>query len=309
VPRTAGQDVRLAHALTPAEQIDTLMEMADDLRGEAVRLADPRSGAPGSADELALLAELYGQVVRRGIGGRARVLPREARLALVPSLVQRLQRTEKDLTVLSENLLPARAHYLQPISRSAQEVAVQLREEPKAPPGHPEAINWTGARPLLATLVLAGLRLAEEPDPLRRAEVASDLAQQLALTVALVSAEDDSQQVAELGSTLGHLMEQGVAGNLDRAEEADPKGSRRAEAEQVRQRAAQATATLERNLAHAPPAARAGLQRALEASEQAWNRKDNGKAKGKGASGAPGHAPFIPPGLRKKMQADPSGAP
>jgi hypothetical protein len=76
----------------------------------------------------------------------------------------------------------------------------------------------------------------------------------------------------------------------------------------VRERAGRATEVLERNLAKAPAAARAGLERALVASDTG-----RGQVTGKGASRPPGGGPpwkkgdgehpgkgSIPPGWQKK---------
>jgi hypothetical protein len=166
-------------------------------------------------------------------------------------------------------------------------------------------------------LVLQGLRLAEAPEPLRRAEVASELGQQLAQAVVLLAAGGDADQAADLGAALGELMDVGVAANLERAEKADLKGERRAEAEQVRRRVAQTGEALERNLEAVPEAARAGLERALRRSAPGWERSQNkGKGKGKGppwlrdgkdAQAGPAHPK--PPGQQKKAQPKGPGEP
>ena len=68
------------------------------------------------------------------------------------------------------------------------------------------------------------------------------------------------------------LLEGGVADNLEREAARGPAPDRLAEAERVRQRAAQATDVLERNLSRAPAAARPGLERALGASARGRDR-------------------------------------
>ena len=101
-------------------------------------------------------------------------------------------------------------------------------------------------------------------------------------------------------------MDYGVDDNLERVEAGDPQGTRSAEVGKVRERAAEATAVLELNLEKAPPAAKAGLQRALEASGRTTSKSDP-KKKEKSGKGPPwvkvgekGGKP-LPPGLQKKF--------
>src|SRR5439155_21150184 len=76
-----NRDVHLAQASGPVEQLDALVHLADDLRGEALRRV--RAGTP---DELPLLASLYDQVVRRGVVGKAAALPVEQKPTVVPKI-------------------------------------------------------------------------------------------------------------------------------------------------------------------------------------------------------------------------------
>ncbi len=156
-----------------------------------------------------------------------------------------------------------------------------------------------GGQPLLAALVSGGLRLAEESDPLRRAEVSSALAGLLAQAIVLLSARGDAEQADELGTAMGELLYVGVTSNLDRVAATAPPGARAAEAEQVRRRAAQAQAVLEQNLEQATGPARAGLQRALQASRHGAERAAQG-GPGKGKSKGP-------PWLRDNPEEEPKG--
>ncbi len=302
-PRIAMHDVRLAAAPTTGEQLDALASMADDLRTEAIRLT-----RQGAWDEVALVADLYDRVVRRGLAGRVKSLSADERAALVPPLVRQLRATETEVGAVSANILPAAADLLRPIARAAQDGSANFQSGQGAAEVAPAPVPMGGPEPFLKVLVLSGLQLAEETDPLQRADLSSTLAQRLAQAIVLLSAGGDADQAAELGSALGSLMDRGVSENLVRVETADLPESRRAEVEKVRKRSARAMAVLERNLSGAPPAARMGLQRALQASgiggDQAKQRgKGKSKGKGKGQGGNTG-----PPWLRDEKE-DKSGPP
>jgi hypothetical protein len=295
--RLAEQDVRLAAALGVEEQFTAFGRMADALQAEAFRLA-----REGARDELTLAADLYGLVVRRGLASRVGSLPAGRRAELTAGLVGRLQATQTAVERQAEEALPAVAELLRPLGTAARDAAAAIQadrpaaEAPRTPaPG--------AAQPLLTVLVVQGLRLAEEEDPLRRADLSAELAHHLSQAVVLLAAGGDADQASDLSASLGELMDVGVAENLDRAEKADVKGARRAEAEQVQQRASQAVEALKRNLAHAPEAARAGLERALKASAEGWERSQRDG----GSKGKPGRKG--PPWLRGDKDAPPPGEP
>ncbi len=294
VPRVAEQDVRLAASMTPADQLDGLIRMANVLKDEAFRLAQG-----GPRDELVLVAQLYDQVIRRGMVGRVKSLNPEQRRTMIAPLVEQLQGTATRVEGLSASILPAMAELLRPVSKTAREGSALLMD-PGAGASETTSLANVSGQALVAVLVLSGLRLVEESDPLRRANLSSELGQELTQTIALLSANGEEEQASELGVTLGELMDRGVAGNLDRVEADDVKGGRRAEVEQVRQRAAQTTTVLERNLAQAPAAARPGLQRALQASKQGRDRATKGVPKGQGK---PDHTG--PPWLREGKEDGP----
>src|SRR5262249_53783156 len=147
------------------------------------------------------------------------------------------------------------------------------------------------SRPLLAALVCHGLRLADEADPLHRAAICSEVAEILAPNIVVLSMQGNAQETRDLGASMGDLVERGVASNLEQVEDAEPTEAQQEQAERIRRRTAQAAEVLEQNLAQAPPAARAGLQRAIEASGKGRDKAlqpNKNKAKGKGVKNAPG---------------------
>src|SRR5206468_10712566 len=88
--RLLERDLRLARTTQPGEQLRLLGDMAGDLRTEAVQLA-----RQGAREDAALVAGLYGRVVRRGVVGRALVLPPQQ--AQVRDALRLLQEAEDEI--------------------------------------------------------------------------------------------------------------------------------------------------------------------------------------------------------------------
>src|SRR5581483_9028326 len=143
-------------------------------------------------------------------------------------------------------------------------------------PGRPEPSLPAVRDPsrLLATLVLSGLKLTEENDPISRADLCADLASRVVPSVILLSSGSDLQEAGDLGECLATLLNRGVIKNLDQAETKTILEARLVEMEKVRHRLLQVIALLDQNLAHAPPAARTGLQQAMKVIDAA--RKERG---------------------------------
>ncbi len=296
--RVLRHDIRLAEAPDVDEQLTVLNLLAGDLKDEALRLA-----RQGSAQDLTPLAELYERVLRDGIVRRAAALPDEKRAALVAPLVLQLRANDDDIRQAAHEALPVVADLLEPFRNASRESAELLETGRRPAEVVAPATAGRGFRPLLAALVQQALKLADETDPLRRADLCSELAALLTPALVVLAAGSDVQQAEEMGSCLGDLLERGVANNLDRAESEDAQGLRQAELDKVRERSVQAAAVFERNLEDAPPAAQAGLQRVVEASTEGRERVlQPGKPKGKpGHPGPPGKGkPIVPPGLKNK---------
>lgn len=155
-------------------------------------------------------------------------------------------------------------------------------------------------RDLLGTLVLQALPLAEEDDPLRRADHCNAVAEQLVQGILLASSDGDTTRAEQLGGLLGEVLDRGIAPNLERIDLQDADPPRLADAERVEQRSGQAVEVLQRNLEKAPPAAQPGLQKALEAVGKEKPPGHPGKGKGK-KDKAP---KALPPGLQKKMNGE-----
>jgi len=124
-------------------------------------------------------------------------------------------------------------------------------------------------RRLVDALVNGGLRLAAEPDPLKRAECCHGLAENLAGEIGQAATDHDSARVAELGRHLQSVLQEGVADNLHDARRLIPPGSaREAELRRVGRRAADGMKPLEEQLRHATAADAADLRGALAAVDE-----------------------------------------
>lgn len=102
---------------------------------------------------------------------------------------------------------------------------------------------------LLATVVARSLRLAEEEDPLRRADHCNEVADHFAEAVAVASAQGDAARAERLGTHLSHLLHRGVAGNVKQLEPEKLDSRRLAQWRGVQARAHLIGTTLEKGLA------------------------------------------------------------
>src|SRR5262249_7925215 len=136
-------------------------------------------------------------------------------------------------------------------------------------------------RDLLGVLVLQGIDLAEEKDPLRRAQTCNEVADHLVQGILLASSGGDTVRAEKLGGFLGSVMDRGVATNLDRFQAtASPDDARIQEMEKIDQKADETVGVLEKNLEKAPAVAQVGLKKAIEASKSKHDAKGR-KPKGK----------------------------
>jgi hypothetical protein len=305
VLRLAKHDVQLAAAVDAGDQVQTLNVLAGDLKDEAIRLAQQ-----GALAEVPVLTDLYRRVAEQGVVRRALLLPEEKRAEFVAALVKHFRTTDKQLQTLRGNAMPLVAKLLRPLEDTARE-AGDLLEAGKVPPAAMDTEPNGQERPAFVALVHYGLKLAEEVDPLRRAELSAEAANVLAQATVALAASGQTAHADAMGAYLGDLLGRGVASNLDRVESSADKAMFKTEIMKVRQQTAQAIAVLEKNLAGASPAAQAGLEQAIKAATPGRDKvlqpgqegpgilpglydppsKDDGPGKGKG---------HTPPGQKKK---------
>ena len=156
---------------------------------------------------------------------------------------------------------------------------------------------------------MQGLRLAEDNDPLGRAGCGAVIVDSLTQTIVDSSATADGEELALLGEYVAAVRSQAVEDNLERVAVDDLDRAGRQEYDRIKRQPDDAMGVLEQSLHRAPPPARAGLARALEAARAAGDdRPDGGKfgqdrvppglaTRGKGKEG-----PHVPPGLGKQKR-------
>jgi hypothetical protein len=135
---------------------------------------------------------------------------------------------------------------------------------------------------LLQTVVARSLLLADEEDPLRRANHCTEVADSLARAITQASARGQTDEALRLSRYLGQLMDRGVVRNTVVASPEEEDGRRLAEWAQASWRAGLISATLERELQeHALPSV--PVKQIVEDSRKGWEHAwEKGKGKGKG---------------------------
>jgi len=293
--RVSGTGARAVEAPSARGQLDALVRLAAEIRGEAIRQAEA-----GTPDPIPHLAVVHDRVLRLGVARQLTRFPEPDEAAVRREVVADLRRAAGETAGAADHCSPAVGDLLRPLAASAEAVA-DAAEAGKAPAA--PAAEWpVPAAPLDSTAALL-VRLADAGGPLARADISAELGGVFAQTVALLSASGDPDAAGQVGEALNAVMARGVADNLDRVEAADPGGQLAPEVARVRDRAGRATDVLERNLAKAPPAARPGLERAVEASGPGRAATKGGKPPHAGppwkrVGDPPGKG--VPPGWQKK---------
>lgn len=105
--------------------------------------------------------------------------------------------------------------------------ALALAGGPPVPPPDDvlQAQDLHRNRKLIEALILNGLSLAAEDDPLKRADTCNELAARFAGEIQQAATERDNGRAVELGDHLYSLLRQGVAGNLRTARRLIPLSS------------------------------------------------------------------------------------
>lgn len=294
VARVARHSVSVTTDPSPASQLDALSNLASDVRADAVKRA-----ATGDLEHLPRLLGLHERILKLGVAKQLARVPEQTRSALGVQVADGLNQSAEEISMAAGRLLPIAAELLQPLAASCREVSTAIRDNKPLP----ISPAWPSPATPLESLVAHTIRMADAESPLGRADESTRLAASMANAVTVLSVADLSDDAARVGESLDSVLDHGVAGNLARVEAADPTGKLRKEITDVRERAGLAADLLEGNLEKAPPAARAGLERAIAAADQG-----RGKATGKGPSKGTG-PPWkkvdhpgkgMPPGWSKK---------
>ncbi len=110
------RDLRLATAGSPAERLEILADVADDLQGTVRTLA--REAGAESLDDL---VRLYQQVVQDGIVRQAQAVPAAQRQRVVDPVADRLARTARLADRQADGADPAHAPFLHQLGTCARE--------------------------------------------------------------------------------------------------------------------------------------------------------------------------------------------
>jgi hypothetical protein len=95
----------------------------------------------------------------------------------------------------------------------------------RAVPQSDEVAQFQRNQVLIEALVDSTLRLADEEDPLARAEACAEVADRFAAELQGSARQRDAVRAAEIGRHLHDLLAQGVAANLQAARRLIPSGS------------------------------------------------------------------------------------
>jgi hypothetical protein len=257
-----NRDLRLARAQGKPERFRELADLAEDLRGQAEPLA--RAQAVDDLKALAKwYSDVVHNGVEK-LGPAAPVKDRDevaARLDRAGNTAEQLagQVSEDCAPPLLQIAIAARdgSHSLQPGARSLRPpgearserlslvggppagraplpacapvlvlAAVSQAQSPAAPLSAAEQARRFGRnRSLIEKLVMGGLRLADEDDPLKRANYCNGIAQSMADEIRQAAGDHEKARVTELKQHLHSLLKDGVAENLIQARKRIPNGS------------------------------------------------------------------------------------
>jgi len=259
VARNLNRALTLAEPLPPEQQVPILADMAADLRTEALRQA-----RQGPTEELPAVAGLYGKVLRQGVAGRAHALPPGKREPVAGPLARRLRQASVETTRAADGPMPAVAKVLRRMADD-EECTAQALLSGAALPEPPGAAPVRADRSLLDGVVLRALRLAEETDPLLRADCCAEMADEFAQAAALAAAGRETERAGLLAGSIDGVLERGVNDNLARADDAGLDDDRRRQRERISRKAELVVGALEANMEHAPDEVRPGLRKAVEA--------------------------------------------
>src|SRR5260370_294932 len=138
-----------------------------------------------------LLTALYERILRQGIAGRVAALPPDQKADLAKSAAGRLRASDAEVEAVARESVPVVAEMLRPMQVAARESADRLEAEHPPAADNRRPVFRGGPAPLLTVLVYQGLRLADETDLVRRADLCAELASFLAPAVVVLCAAGD----------------------------------------------------------------------------------------------------------------------
>ncbi len=279
--RVLSRHLVLSETREPERRVSALNDMATDVREESMV-----SARKGATDDLSLLVWLHARILHEGVLRSARALPGNNRFTMTPILEQ-LERAEQSVEKLARNSPHAVSGSLHQLGQQVHDTLIALRGGPDgaAPAAQPPAV--VSKRSLLQMLVVSSLQVAQEEDPVKRAEHSTDVAGRLADTLVEQAGKGDADDAKRLAESLEKVMERGVQGNLDNLDLDKMDDVRRKQVDRVQERAEAAMQKLQPNLLQMPIEAQKNLIRALELAEQLQKMQQKGHGKGKGKGKKP----------------------
>ena len=225
------RDLKLASAQEAKDRVQTLADIADDIRGETSNLVNH-----AESEELMHLARLYDRVVREGVVAQAQTVPLAEREGVLGAIGDQLSRTWHEAETAAENS-PAVADSMGVIAKAAHEAGEKIKPKGSGPAAAAASAQVTPSperlfqlkqnHDLVERLVVTGLSLAAAVDPLKRADVCGYLAKIFASEVGRAAKNQDGARAVELGGHFQDVLKRGVAGNLTMARQQIPPSSTR----------------------------------------------------------------------------------
>ncbi len=271
--RVVARHLVLSETREPSRRLNALNDMATDVREES--LASARQGA---SDDVAFLVWLHSRILHDGVLRSVRDLPSNAR-SLVAPILHQLQQAEKGVAALMRNSPQQVASSLSQLGEQVRETIAALQGGPDSAPPAAAPPAVVTKRSLLQVLVVSSLQVAQEEDPVKRAEHSTDVAGRLADTLVEQAGKGVSDETNRLAESLEKVMERGVQGNLDKLDVDEMDDVRRKQFDRVQKRAGAAVQKVQPNMQQLPREAQLTLLRALELSQQLQGTQKSSKDK------------------------------
>jgi|GEM_PF-6548958 len=303
VTRAVEHDLQLSAAQTPDDRARVMLALSEDLRREMFRAAE--QGQP----DLEMLAALYQQTLAGGLDNNVRSAPADRRAALEAELAAALEHASREAQQLAPRLSSHTGAQVSLVGESARTAVDRWRRSHESPASETPVANGALARPetMLAMLVTRGSAIRSDADAVELSEHSAELAEQLMSSIVSASDQGQTEWAQQLSQQLPAVADRAAA-NLKVADAAVLSAEKRADLDRIAEQFDASTRAMEQKLERLPAPARAGIQRAIEASRfgrerAAQARQGHPAARAGGAKGPPGKAGG-PPGLRKGKGAD-----
>lgn len=269
-------DLKLAEGAGPADLTASLAELVRLLQNAIESKPDDRS--------LQTLARMHRDTLFQALVPLAQKVPQTERDETLAPIIGSLVEFHEKVTVLAPGD-PAQNEIAQKIAQDIHDAHGQLRNllskkasevKPAARPSPSKTveIDWPHDMALLQAMVVAGRKLALESEPLKRAQYAHDLAEQVGGAMQKAAAAGAGTRVADLGQYLQAVLTQGVAGNVTKATQAENAPSR-ADLDRFAKAVSKSAQALEADLRRAKLPKPEDMDAALKAIHQGRIRVEN----------------------------------